>query len=177
MNYTEFAEKIKGIPSSYEAYKARGLDDVFIRKQIQEYQIMRKKDAVIMDNDDEIIKLINVFDLTGLSIGMVNFLYQPLVAQEEVVFFGKFETDDLVLYNPNGEIRCYEEQSEHLMYKCAKNGSMFLDALFEAGCFLEKCGLDDDLYNNEQIAQEMAEYCSELAGGKQYKDFYSVMFS
>jgi hypothetical protein len=177
MIYTEFVEMIKKIPASFEKYKEQGLNDTFINQHINRFSLSKKEaDINIHESEDELLKLIKSYNLSEISIGMVNFLPAPYENSENV-FFGKFEVDTLAIYQPSAEIRCYEENSDHLMYNCAKNGEMFLSALFEASCFLEKRSMDNEMYDNELLALDVAAYCADLAGGSKYKKFYVVLLS
>ncbi|MEN0052893.1 MAG: hypothetical protein AAGC65_04455 [Mucilaginibacter sp.] len=175
MIHTEFVTKLKGIASSPEFYKAHGLDQDLINEIIEGYQISKTSNSQPLIND-ELLLLLENYDLTKTAIGMVEFVDKPY-RNDNRIFFGKFEVDDLVIDIPTGEVRCFESKSTHLLWACAKSGGHFLSSLYEAASFLEKRMLDNELYENEDIGQDVARYCAELAGGNQYVDFYMTLFS
>lgn len=177
MRYIEFINKLKTIPLTQNAYEKQGLDDEYIKKLIKGYNPSQKTGVEDpTEEKNELIKLIKTYDMSETVIGMIQFLPEPLY-KHDIVYFGTFEIDMLGINYPLGDIRCYEESTEHLLYNCAVDASSFLSALWELGNFLEKRSSDEKLYNDEDLADQVATYCAELAGGIQYKDFYSVLLS
>lgn len=59
--------------------------------------------------------------------------------------------------------------------ECAHSGSQFLDALWEAACYLGKRAIDENLYNDIKTAHMVAQRCADLAGGDKYRSFYQYL--
>ena len=177
MTYLEFIKKIKKVPLTYQDYKEVNLSDDFIAQIIESFNpAIKNKQGLLQNKEDEVINLISNYDLTHTTIGMIIFFDAPVVSTNRV-YFGKFEIDWLFVDLYAGEIKCCEEKSDRVLYRCAKNGGTFLAAIFEAACFLEKRSVNEELYNNEDIAVDVAKHCSTIAGGALYLDFYTVLLS
>jgi len=176
MTDVEFIEKIKQVPLAFEEYKKADLTDDFIAQIIKGFNPSKKIEELPRYGNDEVIKLITHYDLTKTMIGMINFFEAPIVSDDRI-YFGKFEIDRLFWDVLDGEIKCCEGRAGNILFRCAKNGSSFLAAIFEAACFLQKTSVNEELYDNEDVHIEVADYCTEIAGGDSYKDFYRVLLS
>lgn len=177
MIYTEFIQKLKAIPFAPDIYLREGVSPEFVKKRISSYNPQLKSGiAAAYLGEDELIKLISSYDLTLTEIGMISFLSIP-ISNVDKIFFGKFEVDMLAIDKITGEIRCYEHSKDNVLWACAKNAGAFLDAIYEGCCFLEKRVIDENLYNDESLSESVVDYCAEIAGGQQYRDFYNVLLS
>ena len=85
---------------------------------------------------------------------------------------GSVEADILYIAD-NGEL-CVNEfgASHHLLWKCAKNGDAFLDALLVAACFLNDFSRDDE---DMELCLESVKRCASAAGGERYLNFYLML--
>lgn len=177
MKYNDFIKRLEQIPKSCDEYLRLGYADDFIHR-ISDGLFPKKKHLFIDDrkDSDEILKLVNTYNMEFTNIGMISFLDRTKLKGERT-FFGKFEVDDLVVDHFSGEIRCYEEDSNHMLSRCAIDGSSFFDALIEAASFLMERMVNEELYNDQVKNEEIANKCAELAGGVEFKDFYRIMLS
>lgn len=168
----EFVEELKKIPIEIETLKAQGVSGNYIQNLMQSYQLKKKAKSIYSGNP--VLELVENYDASHLGIGMINF-YETIEEEEDYVFFGKFEIDELAIHKNLGTVVMLESESEQVIYKCAANGSNFLDAIVVAAAFLEKRANDDSLYENQKLTCQIAEECAEIAGGKECQDFYKMM--
>lgn len=90
-------------------------------------------------------------------------------------FFGRFEVDDLAVDITTGGVVMLECGLDHILYDCAQNDSSFLEAILNTAVFLERRSVEDGLYENEELNNQMAEEFGDIAGGEKYYDFYKMM--
>ena len=106
---------------------------------------------------------------------MVSFLEAP-ADYGNYLQIAKVELDPLVVYR-NGEIKVVDwQQLDHCMWRCAKDGELFLEALLMANRFLTLTMLNADIYNDENYALETASIIADVAGGSEYLSFYQMLF-
>ena len=175
MNAQEFVDKLKSIPSqkTIDIYRNKGLDDDFIAEYLGNYNF-RKLDNTV-EYDDPIKSLVNNYDGSTVTLGMITFDIEP-EEDEDYYVFGAFEADILAINKNLKTIEMLEYGTDdHVLCKCAQNSSSFLDAVIEAAHFAEKCSSDQTLYQNKKALSVVIEKCGELAGGEDYLDFYKVM--
>ena len=176
MNAIDFVEGLKNIPSekNINKYKEDGLNNDFIREYLESY-LFKSRGGPIVSNEDPIKDLVSNYDGASVALGMVTFDIEPKEGSEYFLF-GRFEGDHMVINNRTGEIEQQEYgRVNHVLSKAAQNSSRFLDAMLEAAKFLDACGVDDDLYEDQDAINAVAEKCSQLAGGQDYIDFYRVL--
>ena len=176
MNVINFVNILKAIPSEENAnkYKELGLDDDFIREYIGRYFFIENK-VKQYDGEDPIKQLVSNYDGNSVAIGLITFDIKPY-EDDLYYYFGRFEIDLLAINKNTGEINQLEYGSDsHLLNSAAKSGLLFLEALIEAAKFLDECGIDDDLYEDQVAINAIADKCSQLAGGDTYLDFYRVL--
>jgi len=175
MTEIEFIERLKGVPFSYEEYLKIGLDEDFIIEKVSAYNPGKRLSNLSEHSDNPLIRLVEDYDVSKTEIGMVWFGAQ-VTDTEDYSYIGKFEVDFLCVSKLTKEvvILSFDDPSS-IAYRCAQNGASFLDAIIVAAKFLEACGIDDNLYNDQEAICSMAENCSELAGGNKYLNFYKVL--
>ncbi len=118
-----------------------------------------------LDNGDPIIKLLSEFDMEELTIGMITF-NNELKEINGFWLFGKFEVDELAIDRSSKEIVMLEESTNRLLLDCALDSSHFLDAIIYIGKFLERSGVGENLYEDEDINLTIAEESARIAGGQ-----------
>lgn len=67
------------------------------------------------------------------------------------------------------------DQPSNLLWGCASNGALFLDALLLCDNYLTRCIFDDALSENDTVRSAMISECSEKAGGIEYIEFYEML--
>ncbi len=176
MNHLEFIKALRSIPSeeSIKRYKKEGLGDDFIKEYLESYLFKRKATSIKTDKDP-IKELVNNYDGGSVTLGMVTFDIEPKESPDYFLF-GRCEIDSMVINKRSGEIEKHEYGTEsYVLCTAARDSSSFLDAMVEAARFLDACGVDDDLYEDQGAINEAAEKCGELAGGPDYINFYRVL--
>lgn len=175
MSEREFIEKLKGIPYSREEYAKLGVSDSFIEDTIASYNPKPRKHASIIQKMDPLISMVNDYDVSKTEIGMIWF-GSEVTESEDYYYVGQFEADYLCISKFSHEVVILAfDDPLNAVYKCAQNSFLFLDAIIEAARFLETCGVDVNVGNNQKTICSMAEHCAEMAGGKTYLGFYQVL--
>ncbi len=176
MDQNEFVKELLTLPFEDKAYFNVGLDEEFIRKNRNRYIAVERRTPSKFNTSfkDPIISLIQDYDVKNVEIGMINF-GREVTNNSSFIVFGTFELDRLAISAITKEIVMLGESVDEIGLYCAMNGQRFLDSIIVIGKFLEKCGLDENLYNDEDANSLMAEQCAELAGGSKYLNFYRMM--
>lgn len=175
MTEREFIERLREIPFSREQYASAGVSEEFIARTIEGYNPKFKTSIRYVYSDDPLIRLVSDYDVSKTEVGMICF-DSEVDETDEYYYVGKFEVDLLCVSKFSKEIVILAfDDPLRVIYKCAQNSFVFLEAIIVAAKFLEKCGLNADVRNNQLTICSMAENCSELAGGKKYLDFYKVL--
>lgn len=176
MNHQEFIEQLAGIPLPDEAYRQAGLSSRDIKNIRKNYIPLSKKETNKKDapSDDAIISLMASYDMSKVSIGMVEF-NKKIEYDGDFIVFGKFEVDRMAINCATREVLVLDETTDKIMWRCAHSGSTFLEALIYIGKFLEKRSVDDNLYDDEKANIKIAKTCSEIAGGAKYLQFFKMM--
>ena len=73
------------------------------------------------------------------------------------------------------ELRLEHTTDNYLMSKVARDSHRFLEAIIETAIFLDKCEMDDHFWENQEAIEKAAIKCSELAGRKDYLDYYRTL--
>jgi hypothetical protein len=175
MTHTEFVNALMGILLPDEEYRKTGVSEQFIQR-LKKSLLPEQRSGIKESGDtDPLVRLVENYRFEDDQvIGMVGFL-DKIKKTPAYTYIGKFELDDLVINNSTKEIVILEEDIDHFLWYCASNSATFLDALIHIGAFLEKRGVDKNLYDNEAINLAVAEETAEIAGGQKYLDFYQTM--
>lgn len=176
MNHLEFIEQLAGIPLPDAAYRQAGLSSKDVKDFKKKYIPLKKKKTNKKDVpfNDPILSLMAAYDVTKVSIGMVEF-NKKIEYDGDLIIFGNFEVDRMAINCVTGEVLVLDEMSDKVMWRCAVNGDTFLDALIYIGKFLEKRSVDDGLYEDEKANLKIAKACSKIAGGAKYMKFFRMM--
>lgn len=176
MNHKEFIEQLAEIPLPDAAYKQAGLSSKYIKEIKKSYSPLKKKETKkkAAPSDDAILSLMAAYDVTKVSIGMVEF-NKKIEYDGDLIIFGNFEVDRMAINSVTNEVMVLDEMSDKVMWRCAHNSGAFLEALIYIGKFLEKRGVDDDLYEDEKANLKIAKACSKIAGGTKYLKFFRMM--
>lgn len=124
--------------------------------------------------DDPLLDLIHNYDVKNVEIGYVVFkrnmkaigTYQPI---------GNVDADILAYDTINKEIVVLDySDSNNVLWKCARSGNEFLDALIIVAKFTTNSLFNDSL-EDQGINNTTAQLCSETAGGNDYLNFYKMV--
>lgn len=89
---------------------------------------------------------------------------------------GLVEADPLVLLFETGEIQVHEfGTNAHVLWRVAKDGSHFLDALITCARFLASRGAGRIDFEDNEAARQTALGCASAAGGDACLDFYLML--
>lgn len=176
MNHLEFIEQLAGIPLPDAAYKQVGLSSKDIKNIKKNYIPLNKKDTneKYVPSDNAIVTLMTAYDMSKVAIGMVEF-NKKIEYDGELIIFGNFEVDRMAINYVTREVLVLDETTDKIMWRCAHSDGAFLEALIYIGKFLEKRGVDDNLYEDEKANIKIAKTCSEIAGGAKYLNFFKMM--
>lgn len=124
---------------------------------------------------DPLLDLLSRYDLGKVEIGMVTFASE-IGADPDVWRVGKVEADPLVEDRRTSEVRVNEGNPRgQVLWRCARDGGRFLDALLPAAVFLGQCAYDSTVSENSGLHQAKAQECALAAGGNDYLDFYRML--
>jgi hypothetical protein len=122
--------------------------------------------------DPTLCALFEGYDVSGVEIGMARLHARPKPAAGGWAI-GLVETDALVLLVASGEVVVTDlGDGRHVIWRCAKDGGAFLEALAEAARFLGSCMLAEP--SSEERASAV-DRCTERAGGDPYGMFYEML--
>lgn len=172
MTAADFVTNLEQLTPTYDDFKGMKVSDEFIKKEINHYKLISKGTGTLQINN-EILTLINEFDVSNIEIGMVT-LNNKIKEDNKYYFFGRFEVDNLVIEKDTGIIKLLEYEINHEMQVCAENSSKFLDALIVAAKHFRNCLFSDDLFDDQVEVCKVAKECADLAGGDKYLDFYKM---
>ena len=176
MKADEFAENLKHCAPDVKRLEEVGLST----SEAQQFLLAFRCDEITSPTatnltGDPLIDLVNLYDVSTIEIGPITFV-QPILERDQSWLVGKDEDATLVIDKASGEIRVDElDTAGSVAMRCAKNGDRFLSALLPAACFLGKCSYDLDLGQDQEAITSQAKECAELAGGKEYLDFYNYL--
>jgi hypothetical protein len=171
---TEFVSELRSIPLDKAVYMAAGIGLQGAEKRINSYQVSRSNAGKAYDESNSLIHLVQMYDLSRLEIGMISFS-SSIEHQGDLIIIGKFEADFLCISQITKEIVIASFEDYSTIYRCSPNSDLFLEALIAAGRFLERCSVDNELYNNQVLICNQAELCAEIAGGNKYLNFYKTL--
>jgi hypothetical protein len=124
---------------------------------------------------NEILALLNGWDLTHVEIGMIRFAPNPEQLQGRIRV-GTVEADPLLIIDDAGEVVVEElGASGHILWAVAAGSSMFLDALIPAAEFLSRRMVGAIDLEDMKRARATAEQCASMAGGERYLPFYLML--
>ncbi len=174
MTAIEFLEKLSQNPKKdiIDYLIESDVGDSFVEEFINNYKF--KKRQGLKRFKDPIKDLVENYDGSTVNIGMVNFEIKPY-EDSDYYYFAQFEVDLLAVDKNLKTVVLLQSGTSEVYAKCAQNGSKFLEALAEAAPYLARCGIDKDLYDIQDIACQMAEHCSTIAGGFDFIAFYKML--
>ncbi len=144
-------------------------------KNIMACHICKQKKKSLSEEGDELLNLIANYDVAKLEIGMVTF-FNTIQHDADYYKVGEVESDSLVLRKNTKEILVLEEFEEsNILWYCAKNGSMFLDALLFCASFFNKRLFNDAFWEDRNLILTVVKESTKLAGGNKYQDFYKML--
>lgn len=172
MNVENFvAELIKQTPSE-DMLRNISHDDDFVRKHRSNVQLYKQNEQSF---SDELLNLVANYNADVVEIGMIT-LASLIKESEDYYHVGSMELEYLVISKVTNEVVVLEHATKgHILYKCARNGALFLEAMLIANTFLNRCLFEDDLWEDKDVLREVTFTCAETAGGQYYKSFYDEL--
>ena len=173
MNADKFVERLKVCAPEQSELELQGLSA--LEAQAFRASFVCKKKPEPTGSDNPLLDFVGRYDCSDVLIGVVSFDNEPSDKGDHWRV-GKDEADALVIDKITKRIQVKDHANpEHLIYYCAEDGNKFLDAMLVAACFLGRCSVDENLYNNRDEGFERAKECANAAGGEQYLKFYFTM--
>jgi len=149
-----------------------GLSDSFVNNLNKCYIVPEKR--IYVNTGNELSNLIYNFDVSNIEIGLIRF-NNVLKDNDNFIFIGKIEIDDIILNKETFEIEVYEFGTKHFLWSCAKNASTFLESLIICNTFFNNRIIDDGLWENMQETSKVIKDCTNIVGGTKYSDFYKML--
>lgn len=168
-------QKLAQSAPDVSAVMAMGLTRSDAEVFVSRFRATRHERSIKLPDVDPILTLFDEWDLSQIKIGQLAFHEIPLFHKSGEIEIGSVEADPLIVSQGGGELRVQELGQSHLLWKVASSSKSLLDALIPAAKFLgeRSIGLID--FDNFDAARETAETCSQLAGGKSYRDFFMML--
>jgi hypothetical protein len=172
MDADRFVEGLWACAPSIESLEAEGLS----RAEAEEYRdsYRCKKRPCVEQDADPLLNLIRCYDASDVEIGMVSFS-SGVTERGSNFQVGEVEADPLLINRATGEVWVEELGAPgYVLYRCAENGSKFLDALLLAACFISHAE-DHESPEGQDAACKKAKECADAAGGDQFYGFYYML--
>lgn len=171
----DFVALLNGLAPSNEKLESIGFTNEEAEDFAKTYECINRDKAESLTLTDEVLsELISRWDLSQITIGMIEFLELPQQYGSDVQL-GLVETDPLVLSCESNKIAVIEAGTENILWLAAKDGAFFLDALVHTAGFLTKRMLEEIDYDDLDSAGSAALECAKKAGGNEYIDFYKML--
>lgn len=171
-----FVEKLAKMAPDSETLLRRGLKPNYVRNLVDSYQIGLKETYV--EYDDELLNLINNYDVSAVEIGSVHFdldqSIRPLTESARFFRVGLDEADFLVIDTASGEIVVEDSHSPGFIVSyCAQSSGAFLDALYQIAMPNDEYLRNEADINSVDWCKKAAD-CAKLAGGDKYLTYYKA---
>ncbi|WP_460542833.1 hypothetical protein [Echinicola sediminis] len=124
-------------------------------------------------------QLLQELQTVKYEIGMIEFIEKEdiLPLSEKYEKIGNFELDILAIRKSNNEIVMLDHDSpDYEMGNCAKDIRSFLKALEGFINFMEACEENEEMFNDFDQMEVVANDSSLIAGSKEYLWFYKMMY-
>jgi len=175
MEARDFVKQLAEATPSLAELESCGLASENVKAFIESYTCtVRDHPLTEPSGSDSLLELLRNWDLSKVEIGLIRF---PGFHAEPsgAIHIGCVEADPLILL-PNGEIVVYESGTkDHLLWRVAKSGTAFLDALVIAARFLGRRAVGTIDIDDHEAARSVALECAAAAGGDRFKDFYTML--
>lgn len=172
-----FVEKLKSLAPSRDSFKQKNLPDDFIENLLDKYNCKerhRRKKRVFSVN--ELLNLLSNYDCSKVSIGIIDFLPE-VIEMPGYYYFANAEQDIIVVDKVTLGVNVVDPtEPSHIIWKCASNGGVFLEALLLCAEFFTARVKDYSLLSNDDYTLKIANECSEIVGGPEYLKFYKMLF-
>jgi hypothetical protein len=175
MTAKEFVKKLAELKPKREDIDKDGVSEKYVLRVLGSYDSFPKKNQY-NPHVDEVINLIECYDVSKVEIGSISF-FEQFTSDDKFIYFGSFDADNLAIEIESGMIVLVEYGLHHIISECAENGDKFLDAIIFGFEVVTKYRVDENLSDNQKFACSMASRCANLAGGDLYLPFYKTLLS
>lgn len=172
MDANSFVKSLKEISPKIEELNSLSLSDEYTEKFLASFECDKKSNEE--SYTDPIIALVNNFHVTNIEIGLVTFL-EELKEDKTYIYIGKLELDFIAICKITNEIVVLDHISMNILWYCAENSSLFLDALIECASFFKTRFFDDSLWESSDSILKYSINISNVAGGEKYGSFYKML--
>jgi hypothetical protein len=172
-----FAERLRSLAPTRDFFRQKRLPDDFTEDFLDGYNCKDRdcrKKGVYFAN--ELLNLISNYDCSKVSIGIIDFLPE-IIERPDHYYFGNAEQDIIVVDKVTLGVNVVDPaEPSHIIWKCASNGELFLEALLLCAEFFTARVKDYSLLSNDDYTLKIANECGEIAGGEEYTRFYKMLF-
>ena len=169
-----FVSKIQECEPTVEEMIKFGLSKEEASSALTERVAKKREKKLELGDNDILFELFSLFEMGSIRVGMIEFLSKPL-EREETYIIAKVDIDWIILDTKEKKIYLENGEDGSKIFSCAINSDSFLSALSVAACFLSRCSLNTELARNQEEKLKIVDECAELAGGKEYWDFYAYL--
>lgn len=185
MKASEFVTKLAELAPEKDLLLNVDYSEEEAQDYINEYHLTERETRLGLDtHDDELLELLNAWDLATLPAGPLEFHETPLV-QNEYLELGKLELDKLI-YDPHAKeylFLSYEYEGSMLdqaagsgfIEKAAKSGELLLDALFLISEYYTKTSTEQIDIDDESEGVKIRQKCAAVLGGEEYEVFCGML--
>ncbi len=176
MNKDSFVKEIKRYTPSRDDFKGLGVSEGFIERELKKYDCFQREAPISnVFINSEVLHLVNWYDCSKLEIGVLRF--SNIISEtEDHYLIGEIEADVLAVNKITLEIEVLDYTDLNwVIWSCAQNGQMFLDAILLSAEYFSKMLTNDDLNQDTAFRHKYVLECAEKAGGGKYIEFYKLL--
>jgi hypothetical protein len=172
MRADDFIKEQINLAPSINDYLKKGYSEKFATKIVSSFFV--EKNKCYSNFHDELLILIDLYNSDIIEIGIITF-YDSVHEYENFYVVGEVEADWLIVEKVSGMVKVVEMNSDVELWKCALDGSKFLDAILEVNKFIIKSSLSDGWKDEQSVVCSVSSECGEIAGGKSFRAFYKML--
>lgn len=177
MNVCEFKKGLEDcVPDNADLAKVGFLADEVDQFRRSFFILERKESRKEFGLPGQFGELFEKYDPSHVEIGMLRFGLEPQKKSSNWVI-GEVEADLLVIDMASGEVYVedFSSMQKHVVWRCARSGESFLEALLPVARFLGRCLHDERFASDEHRRKACVDACVISAGGESYRSFYQML--
>ena len=172
-----FVKTLKDLQPSPDALEGFGLSETYVKRYLTSYLCPPKNNNPLHTfmNNNELLSLLQHFDCSNISISILSF-YLDIKELPNYYLEGDVEQDFLAINKTTLEVEVLDiHDPETVIWYCAANSSLFLDALIKCAEYYSKRIQNRKLATDNIFRNECILTASKKAGGNKYEEFYKTI--
>ncbi len=173
MDAHTFAEAVNKLTPNLEGISR--YEPAFIKKYLNFFRLPSKDLSPLKDQSvPAVVEVVRNYDVTSFE--MMTFRFVETIQEDHLyIYFGQDEADDMVIEKSTGRVLLKEMYSDYIITPCAADSYQFLAALYHLTATISHVPFGTDLSDNQPYVCQIAQKCSQLAGGTPYREYYSAL--